>query len=75
MLSQMKADVWSVVRFHPKALFVLYVQPLDLQARKLDFPIDSPLSADAAHHEDVQMHLFFSVQHITPEQSKSEKQA
>jgi len=41
-------------------------------AKKLDFPLGSPLHAEAAHQEDVGMDIVFSFENLTPEESKAD---
>jgi len=48
-------------------------QLLHVPAKKLDFPLGSPLHAEAAHQEDVGMDIVFSIQHITLEEGKAHK--
>ena len=52
---------------------VLVVQLLHVPAKKLDFPLGSPLHAEAAHQEDVGMDIVFSIQPITVEEGKAHK--
>ena len=49
------------------------VQLLHVPAKKLDFPLGSPLHAEAAHQEDVGMDIVFSIQQITVEEGKAHK--
>ncbi len=51
----------------------LVAQLLHVPAKKLDFPLGSPLHAEAAHQEDVGMDIVFSIQHITLEEGKAHK--
>ena len=44
---------------------------MHVPAKKLDFPLGSPLHAEAAHQEDVGMDIIFGIQHITPEERKA----
>jgi len=48
-------------------------QLLHVPAKKLDFPLGSPLHAEAAHQEDVGMDIVFSIQQITVEEGKAHK--
>ncbi|KAL0042664.1 hypothetical protein WJX79_007254 [Trebouxia sp. C0005] len=48
-------------------------QLLHVPAKKLDFPLGSPLHAEAAHQEDVGMDIVFSIQPITLEEGKAHK--
>ena len=49
------------------------LQLLHVTAKKLDFPLGSPLHAEAAHQEDVGMDIVFSIHHITPDEEKADK--
>ena len=51
----------------------LVAQLLHVPAKKLDFPLGSPLHAEAAHQEDVGMDIVFSIQPITVEEGKAHK--
>ena len=51
----------------------MVVQLLHVPAKKLDFPMGSPFHAEAAHQEDVGMDIVLSIQHITPEEGKADK--
>ena len=48
-------------------------QLLHVPAKKLVFPLGSPLHAEAAHQEDVGMDIVFSIQPITVEEGKAHK--
>ena len=48
----------------------LVLQLLHVPAKKLDFPLGSPLHAEAAHQEQVEMDIMLSIQHITPEDNR-----
>lgn len=49
------------------------VQFLNVPAQKLDFPLGSPLHAEAAHQERVSMDVVFSIQHVTQEEERADK--
>ena len=57
----------------PLPELTLMAQLLHVPAKKLDFPLGSPLHAEAAHQEDVGMDIVFSIQHITLEEGKAHK--
>ncbi|KAL3154694.1 hypothetical protein ABBQ38_011243 [Trebouxia sp. C0009 RCD-2024] len=48
-------------------------QFLNVPAQKLDFPLGSPLHAEAAHQERVSMDVVFSIQHVTQEEERADK--
>lgn len=49
------------------------LQFLNVPAQKLDFPVGSPLHAEAAHQERVSMDIVFTIHHVTPEEERADK--